>query len=210
VTAKTVGIALGTLTLLLSTAFFVGRSEGAAAQRTATDTKAEQVKSAREDSALKVAAGLRDSLRVLAKVAAASKAPHIAAIAKTDGATVTADSARKAAEQAAADLSTTADTLRKRIMTLARADSLKDAAALTERTAANLRISDDEAALAKAIATIAADSSAAVLAKQDHEAQAKIIADQAKEIPSAFSKVVRGTIEVAAVVLALVVGHSLR
>jgi hypothetical protein len=184
--------------LLLVVVFFVGRCTKTDSARTDQDVAAEKVVRAQLVVLEKRADSLEKVSLQLAKVAAAAKAPHLAAVARSDTGKALADSAHAALDKVLADSLAKIDEVKAAVRALEVKDSIAFVAFLNERVAASGRITKLEAALVSDTATMNAQSAALAKAADDRGKQDDVIKDLRRQQPGFMHRAFNGIVTVAA------------
>lgn len=165
------------LLILLASSYVYGRAKGAASVKDAADAKMAQA----THTATLTLQRSADSIEVISRkyeaLAAAQKAPHVAAIARTDSADTIAVHFRHDAEHLANDSTATRTQLAQAIDSMARADSVLDARRVSERNAAMARIMALETALRNDTLTIQAKDLALQASAKDYAALEQVVRD---------------------------------
>jgi hypothetical protein len=183
---------------LVGGAYWLGHHNGTVAERTVIDVAKEQA----IDSLTQVATARAGSLtRVsadLVKLAAAAKVPHANAVVRSDSADRAATYARTVARLTLEDSQATNARLRGTLDSLIVADSVLDARFHAERDASQKRFMYDSLAMEAQAKALEGSKSALDLARQDHQAQDKIIADLKGQQPGLLHRAFHGIIIVTA------------
>jgi cell division protein FtsB len=187
---------IGGALLVLVVVFFVGRCTKTSDVQTATDTAAEKVLRAQLAVLEKRADSLVKVSQQLAKAAAAAKAPHVAAIAKSDTGKVAADSAHAALDRVLQDSLAKIDEVKAAARALEVKDSIAFVDFLNERVAASGRITKLEAALVSDTATMDAQSAALAKAAEDRGKLDDVVKDLKHQQPSWMHRAFNGIVTV--------------